>query len=340
MDPKPAGSTSEGESTGEVFEPSEDATDQCALAPTIEAGRHYGSMRGNASELSGACGQGGPDAFFRLEVPRRSDIWLQGQGVGFSPRIGVLPHTCTTDWGTRTMACTQGVGTWLLDVPGGSSLVVSVGIDPEHPALDQAPPMEGDDPLAFALDVDLRNVLGEGDACEPPGRGRCGTGTLCLVPPPPEDDPDAVPGEAVCTSLPGDTCGSAVPLPVEPGGISVEIDPATLQTDAHLHSCGGARTRERVLRLQLPASAERHGLQIQAEDARVGLALRAPGCTPSDERGCVDPAGSGASSLTTEVEGSEAFLFVELPAITGDGGMGEEAPIVVDIDWFEPPVPR
>ena len=347
-DPPPSGTTDggQGESTGEVYEPSEDATDQCSLAPSIGAGQHFGSLRGNVAELDGACGQGGPDAFFRLEVPRRSDVWLQGYGVGFSPRVGVLPHTCTTDWPSRTMACTQGMGTWLLDVPSGSSLVVSVGIEEDHPMLDLPPPMEGDDPLGFALDVGLRNVLSEGEPCEPPGRGRCGSGTACLIPPPPEEEPDAPPGESVCLALEGDTCGSAVPVMVEPEGISVEIDPASLQTDAHAHSCGGARTRERVLALQLP-SVERVGLALRADAPGVGLALRAPGCLPADEHGCIDTGAASPPSLSVEVVGGEAFLFVELPAgvedpsdmdmgTSGGEGTGEEAPIVVTIDVFDP----
>src|SRR5690606_4354372 len=102
-----------GSSTGDdAYVPSEEATDQCGLAPTIGAGRHEGTLRGKASELDGACGLGGPDAFLRLDVPRRSDVRLQAYGVGLVPRVGALPHTCATDWTSRTLACTQGVGTW------------------------------------------------------------------------------------------------------------------------------------------------------------------------------------------------------------------------------------
>lgn len=333
-------------STGEVYEPSEDAADQCDRAPVVGAGRHHGSLRGNAAELDGACGLGGPDAFFRVDVPRRSDVWLQGYGAGFVPRVGVLPYTCTTDWTHRTLACAEGVGTWLLDVAPGSSLVVSVGVDPDHPVLDAAPSTDGIDPLKFALDVGLRNVLDLGDACEPSGLGRCGSGSACLPAPAPADDPEATPGPAVCTALSGDTCQTAVPLPVATGSTVVEIDPATPQTDAHVHSCGGARRRERVLRLELPGVGP-HALEIRTDHAEVGLALRAPGCLPEQERGCVDDDAPPAV-LEVEVEGFEAFLFVELPpdadeaeggssgGSSGGDGSGEEAPIMVEVVRSEP----
>ncbi|MCH9681751.1 MAG: hypothetical protein K0V04_09985, partial [Deltaproteobacteria bacterium] len=254
-------------STGEVGDPGSDAADQCSLAPRVTSGRHLGTLRGNVSELDGACGAGGPDAFFRLDVARRSDVMLEGVGVGFLPRIGVLPHTCTTDWSHRTMLCNEGVGAWLLDVPAGASLVVSVGIDPEHPALGIPPPMEGDDPLKFAVDITVRRVLEAGESCEPAGRGRCGSGMACLPTPPPEDEPEAPPGPAVCTVLPGDTCGTAVSVPIMMGLTTIELDPADLQTDAHVHSCGGGRRRERVLALSLPEPGP-HTVQVR-EAARV-----------------------------------------------------------------------
>lgn len=340
------GEGGDGSSTGQVYVPSNEATDQCELAPEVGAGRHYGSLRGNAAELSGACGLGGPDGFFRLVVPRRSDVWLQGYGVGFVPRVGVLPHACTSEWASRTLLCTEGVGSWLLDVAAGSSLVVSVGIDEDHPLLDQPPPTEGPDPLDLALDVELRNVLEPGEPCLPPGVGRCGSGTACLPIPPEDGLPDAPPGPSVCTVLEGDTCETAVTVAVTTGA-TVEIDPAAPQTDAHAHSCGGARRRERVLRLELPGDGP-HAVEARVDHPGVGLALRAPGCAVADERGCVDPDGPPAV-LAVEVSGDAAFLFVELPTVgdgTDDGGSsssstgadepGEEAPIVVEIERGEP----
>lgn len=343
-----SGSGGEGSSSGEPYAPSQEATDQCEPAPEIGPARHYGSLRGNAAELGGACGLGGPDAFLRLSVPRRSDVWLQAYGVGFVPRVGVLPHTCTTDWASRTLLCTEGVGAWLLDVAAGSSLVVSVGVDEDHPVLDEAPPTQGPDPLEFALDVELRNVLEPGEACLPAGVGRCGSGTACLPVPPPDDAPEAPSGPAVCTTLPGDTCQTAVAVAVGTGVTTVEIDPTVPQTDAHAHSCGGARSRERVLRLALPGAGP-HALEARVDHPGVGLALRAPGCLVEDERGCVDPDAPAPAVLAVELGGSEAFLFVELPdhepgaddggssgSGTSGGPPGEEAPIVLEVQRREP----
>ncbi len=348
----PAGTgDNEATSTGQIEEPGIDAANQCAMAPSIGAGRYYGTLRGNAEELDGACGLGGPDGFFRLEVPRRSDIQLRGRGVGFLPRIGVMPHTCTTDWSFRTLLCAEGVGAWLLDVPEGASLVVSVGIDPEHPALEMPRPAEGSDPLGFSMDVVLRNVLEVGEPCEPPGRGRCGAGTACLPVPPPIDDPEAGPGPAVCTVLAGDTCATAIELPIASGVTTIELDPADLQTDAHVHSCGGGRRRERVLRLALPGAGP-HRLGVRGNLPQVGLAVRAAGCLPEHEQACVAADSGQEPQLTVDGLGELAYLFVELPpepeaaTETGtDGGAGttggvepgEEAPIVVEVELLTAP---
>ncbi|MCA9653520.1 MAG: hypothetical protein KC501_26625 [Myxococcales bacterium] len=340
-----SGPPDHGTSTGEVYEPSRDATDQCDLAPLIGAGTHYGSLRGNASELGGACGEGGPDAFFRLEIPRRSDVSLRGLGAGFVPRVGVLPHECADAWDERTLLCTQGVGGWILDVAPGSSLVVSMGIDPDDPLIGQLPPMVGPDPLSFALEVKLRNVLDEGDPCGSIERGRCGTGTVCLPTPPPEDEPDAPPGPRVCTVVEGDTCESAIDLALGAGTTVVEIDPATPHTDAHHHSCGGARRRDRVLRLQLPGPGP-HALDLRGDRPQLGFALRGPSCLPTDELACaadeLEPA-----QLVAEISDPAVLLFVELPPAvedddeqgtsTGSPPGGEEAPIVVEIEVLEAP---
>jgi len=337
-------------STGEVDEVGDEASDQCSLAPTIGAGVHRGSLRGYSSELEGACGRGGPDAFFRLEVPRRSDIKLRGLGTGFVPRVGVLPHSCASDWESRSLYCDEGVGTWLLDVAAGSGLVVSIGIDPENPELGLPPPMQGPDPLSFALEVRLRNVLEPGDLCEPSSRGRCTSGSACLAAPD-VDEPDAPLGPARCTVLPGDTCESAVELALRTGVTTVELDPETLQTDAHAHSCGGARRRERVLRLVLPGPGP-HALEVRGDRPQVGLALRSPSCVLEDERACADGEEAGTPVITAEVEGASALLFIELPPDetedegdtdgTSTGGTtggepGEEAPIIVEIEVLMAP---
>lgn len=345
----PPSSTDEGAdaSTSGGVELGDDASDRCEAAPVIGAARHYGTLRGKGTELDGACGLGGPDAFLRLDVPRRSDVWVQAHGVGFEPRVGVLPDGCSADWAHRTLLCTEGIGGWLLDVAAGSSLVVSVGVAEDHPVLDEPPRLIGPDPLEFALDVELRNVLEPGETCLPQGAGRCGSGTACMTVPPPEDDPDATPGPSVCVVLPGDTCQSAEPLAIPTGMTVVELDPTTPQTDAHVQSCGGARRRERVLRLDLPGAGP-HALEVRSDHPGVGLALRAPGCSPEQERACVDPDAPPAV-LVAEVGGAVAFLFVELPPPADgpeDGGSsgggtsgdppGEEAPIVVEVARSEP----
>lgn len=349
----------DGTSTGEVEPPTQEGSDLCALAPIVGAGTHYGSLRAHAVSLGGACGEGGPDAFFRLEVPRRSDVQLRGLGSGFSPRVGVLPHACVDEWDTRQLHCDHGAGTWLLDVAAGSSLVVAVGIDGDHPILGLPPPTAGPDPLSFSLEVKLRNVLEIGDACEPEGRGRCTSGAACLPTPPPEDDPQGQPGPAVCTAIEADTCDSAVSLELAEGSNWVEIDPVTLHTDAHAHSCGGARQRERVLRLVMPGSGP-YGLEVRGDRPELGFAIRSPGCGPAEERACVKADPSVPTAITTEIAESTAMLFVELPdddeetygeteggstgtdtgsGTTGDDG--EEAPILVEVRVFEPkPAPR
>lgn len=342
--PPPATSTSsdtEG-STGIIDEPDSSPSDLCVRAPSIGPGVHEGALRGYSADLGGACGLGGPDAFYRLDVPRRSDVKLRGVGAQFVPRVGVLPHACTEEWHDRTLLCDQGVGTWLLDVPAGSSLVVSVGIDSEHEALGLPPPVAGPDPLSFALEVRLRNVLGPGDACEPAERGRCGAGTACVTPPPPPTEPNAPTGPAVCTVLAADTCATATELALDVGVTTVQIDPTTLHTDAHLHSCGGARRAERVLRLQLPPDGP-HTISVEGDRAGVGLALRGPDCSADSERACAAADDTTPPSLVAEVADDAAFLFVELPPAadddggsTGDGTTGgdggEEAPILVTVE--------
>lgn len=338
-----SGPSDEGTSSGGVEVPTRDAADQCELAPVVGAGTHYGSLRGNGSELRGACGRGGPDAFVRLEVPRRSDVSIRALGAGFSPRVGVLPHECIDEWETRTMLCDEGVGAWLLDVAAGSSLVVSVGIDPEHPVLDQPPPMLGPDPLSFALEVELRNVLDEGDPCGAPDRGRCGAGTACL-PPPPDGDPSTPQGPDVCTVVEGDTCDTALDVVVPAGTSSIWIEPDAGHTDAHHHQCGGARRSERVLRLAMPGAGP-HGLEVRGDRPGLVLALRGPGCLPSDELGCAAD-DLAPAVLTAEIPGPSALLFVELPLDDADeedgtttgGEPGEEAPIELLLEVLEAPV--
>lgn len=311
--------------------PPGEASDRCEGAPRVAEGRHYGTLRGNVSELAGACGMDGPDAFVRLDVTHRSDVFLEAFGVGFSPRVGVLPAGCSNDWNRRSLACTEGIGTWILDVAAGSSLVVSVGIDVDDPQLQLPPPGEGPDPLDFALDVALRPVLGVGERCEPPGRGRCGVGTACLVPDSEEGAP--VP-PAICTPVAADTCASAEPLVLTVGTTMVDVPRDQPHTDAHAHSCTGAHRPERVYEVTLPNSTQTRQLTVNTEAPDVGLAVRTPGCTLQDERLCDDPDDDGAR-VTVEVPAiadDRVFVFVELPP--GEP-TGEEAPIALELRVVE-----
>lgn len=326
-----AGDTGEATGdTGTVIVPGE-ATDLCAAAFSIGEGKHVGSLRGHVSDLGGACGAGGPDAFFRLDVPRRSDVWVKADGVGFVPRVGVLPHGCAAEWNTRGLACAEGVGTWVIDVAGGSSLVVAVGIDAEDPSLVTPPPEAGADALDFRLEVRLRDVLEAGETCDPPERGRCGAGTACLAP--------VGPGPAVCTALHADTCATAAPVEIAIGTSTIEIPADAIHSDAHAGSCGGARRPERVIALSIPATGDAPTLTVSTETPDIGLSLRGSDCDPHRELACVAASGEGpliSADLPLDV-GRPVLLFVELPVAeaaedAGETGAGEEAPIVLQVE--------
>ena len=315
------------------------ATDRCSQAPNVAEGEHYGSLRGHLPDLGGACGTGGPDAFVRVDIPFRADLFVDGAGVGFVPRLGVLPASCGQDWDDRALACTEGVGAWILDLAAGTSVVVSVGIDPEDELLQLPPPGEGDDPLDFVLDVSLRKVLGVGESCEAPSHGRCGTGTLCAAP---EPDEPGMATTAVCAAVDADTCASAQVL--TPGvGTTVVPLPAVTHTDAHAHSCTGAHRPERVFAVQLPQSDSAHLLRVTTESPDLGLAIRVGACSPSDEQDCAAAASTGSEvSASVAASVGTAFVFVESPAEgspSGDetggsdegGAPGEEPPPSIEL---------
>jgi len=315
------------------------ASDRCSQAPNIAEGLHYASLRGHLPDLGGACGTGGPDAFVRVDIPFRADLFVEGAGVGFAPRLGVLPASCGQDWDDRALACTEGVGAWVLDLAAGTSVLVSVGIDPDDELLQLPPPGEGDDPLDFVLNVSLRNVLGVGDSCEARSHGRCGTGTICATP---EPDHPGVSPTAVCTAVDADTCASAQVLSPTLGTTMVPL-PAVEHTDAHAHSCTGAHRPERVFAVDLPESDSAHLLRVMTESPDLGLAIRVDGCSLSDEQDCA-AAGSTGSEVSASVAASAGtvFVFVEAPAdgspLAGedggsdDGGTpGEEPPASITL---------
>src|SRR5690606_23305323 len=100
---------------------------------------------------------------------------------------------------------------------------------------------------------------------------------------------------------------------------SIVVDPDQPQSDGHRHSCTGAGTRERVLRLTMPNDlGPRDSLELRVDEPEVGLAVRAPGCLASEELACMAPRPSGAQVVIAAPEllrqaGVAPYLFVELP---------------------------
>ena len=187
--------------------------DVCSAAPVVSTGRWRGNLRDAAEDLGGACEQGGPDVFFRVELSTPADLTVHARGVGFTPRVGVLPTSCVAG---REIACTEGLPTTLTDLPAGTELLVAVGIDPESPALDEpepAPDSGSGDPLAFELELSVRRILQPGALCQPSPLGRCATGSTC------REDPEE--GAWRCETLGADTCATRGPRG-DSGGVSLE----------------------------------------------------------------------------------------------------------------------
>jgi hypothetical protein len=211
----------------------------------------------------------------------------------------------------------------------GTVLDLAVGVDAaSFVALsDVAAPADGDDPLDFVVDVAMTRVLAAGEVCKPTARGRCASGTLCMLAPEVvdaggDDDDDAGGIERwECTEVPANRCEDpevvTVKLFEDAGALS--IDPDQPQADAYRHSCTGEGTRERVLRLALPASlGPLDSLQIWTDRPEVGLALRAPGCLVSDELDCSPPSPAGSQVTIVapdelQRKGVQPYLFVEQP---------------------------
>lgn len=305
-----AESESEGGTGTGGFEPAE-ASDLCEVAPTLSTGVWPGTLRGAASSLGGACDLGGPDAFLRVALAHPADLQVQARGVGFVPRVGLLPGGCVAG---PALACSQTLPATLSNLPAGAEIVVSVGIDVDDPALSSPTPAQGEpDPLAFEVDLFVRRVLGPGEYCKPPAVGRCVAGTACLE--------SAGDGAWRCQLLDGDTCTQAQSLAVPaqtPAPVVVELDPLQPQSDAHHHTCTGARLRERVIRVALASGmSPTADLVVRVTDPGVGLALRSPGCAAEDEIACA-AAGPSTSVIfpnagEAAAAGIEPFVFVELP---------------------------
>lgn len=310
------GTTGGGGSTTGVWAEAPAPADLCDDALLVSHGLYVGNLRDAKPDpaTAGVCGGGGPDTFLRVELPVRADLHVRARGNGFTPRLSLAPDDCL---GGREIACAVDAPIALRDLAGGTVVRVSVGVE-QHVFVDmnKSPAPEGaPDPLAFELDIGLTRVLGPGDVCEPASRGRCSDGSLCLA----ADDRGAVP---VCTTLPADTCSTAQPVTLVldlDGRGSLDIDPAVAQTDAHHHSCGGDGTRERVMRLHLPAAPPARALEIAASRPDIGLAVRAPSCLLADEVTCAPGTEAAARVVISNLPalraaGIEPYLFIELPA--------------------------
>lgn len=353
------GTGTTGEQTTGEEAPGGEATNSCSAAPAIGVGLWTGTLRDKNRSLGGACGAGGPDAFFKVPVSLRADVGLEAFGVGFIPRVGVLPGECVGDWEGRGLLCTEGLAGWITDLAAGTDLFVSVGIDPEDPVLEASAPEDGPDPLQFALDVTIRRILEPGELCMPSSRGRCVAGTACLPGEAGGDgtatstNPDgdgtgtasnsgytSATGQSSwrCTSLEADTCASAQTIEVGIDGVTIPIDPGWVHTDAHYHSCTGARLAERVYRLELSADMQPGAaLEISVDEAEAALAVRLPGCMPAEETACEECAVEGARVTVDDADALAAssvspHLFVEFPFASGpEGATTGEAPFSLQI---------
>jgi hypothetical protein len=300
--------------------------DRCPSAMVVRDGHHVVALRGALADFRNQCGPGGPELFFQVPIERRVDLEVEAVGAGFVPIVTVL-ESCDD---TEALACAEGLPVQVLDLAIGSAPIVVVAIDGEDPAL-----AEEGDALDVAVDLRFRAVLTAGEECSPPGRGRCESGSACLP------DPDGV---ERCTALAADTCATAEPRVIAVGEpLVVEIDPGTPQTDAHEHSCTGARRRDRVLELELPADMPAAAsLRVSTDDADVGLAVRRATCLSDDELACAQPSDGGSTLIVDDMPvalGSDRTvdLFIELPIADADpSGPGELPPLVVTIELAGP----
>ena len=275
----------------------EEGRDVCLSASAVTPGAYFGSLQDKRSSGGGACGEGGPDVFFRIAVERRSDVRVSAVGDGFTPRIGVFGNDCAVRFEDSGLLCTSGVPGWVSDVPAGAELYVAVGASQSE--IDDS----GDG--AFRLDVQARDVLPVGEPCSNEAWGRCEGGTTCMV-------PAGTLEPAVCTSIPGDLCGNPIAVEVAPGATALSVESGVIHTDAHRHTCGGDRISERVYRLELPAVSAEATLHIEGERVSV-LAARGPTCLTEEERACgSDLEGLATIDLTGPLPRT-LYLFAELP---------------------------
>ena len=315
--------------------------DRCEdTAVIIEAPTRFeGSLRGATGDSEGiaaACGLSGPTVFAAVTLRTRADLQVLARGRAYSAKFAVLRPGCVAD-PSRILACGESLPVTLTDIGPDVEVLVAIGIDAADPAL--AAVAGEPDPLAYELRLETLAVLGEHARCQP-GFGRCEAGTVCLA-----SEESGVLVDR-CRRPPADSCFAPGTLIVaNPGAAAIiEIGPDDPHSDAHAHACTGWRRPERVERLVLPAGlSETATLQIHADDARVGLALRGPSCLPEHALACA-PASEGGEpislsfggpgQLASLAAGEPPLLFIELPHAEQDP---DEAPgaITVTVELFD-----
>lgn len=286
----------------------------CDEALSLGTGHYASSLRGRNEDFGGACGLGGPQLFFAIEVEQDADLLVELSAESFAPRVELLSAQCVPG---RSLQCSDASSVAMSDLRAGSRILGSVGIDPDDPALSD----EGlaEDPLAFELRVELQPVLAEEQLCGEHVIGRCTAGTRCA---PSEEGPQR------CLPVAGDTCSRALTLSLPAVGETLALD-IDLEAEAglvgahHASSCGGGDTRELVYRLDrgaleaLAAQVGEHRVELTSQTPGVLAALRGPGCRASAELSCSEEISAQALSLdpATLVGGPDGdpYLLVELP---------------------------
>ncbi|KIG13707.1 hypothetical protein DB30_07553 [Enhygromyxa salina] len=324
-----AGSTGEDEAEAETGEITAAPGDSCDAAVLVKAPTTFTSSLRHATPsildpgFAASCGATGPVVYLRLELEARADLTIHARGRAFTPRLAVLLPGCVSAQADpdRLLGCVVGpVPQTFMDMGPGAELLLTVGIPDGDPALELPAAAAGEpDPLDFELEVELRAVLDEGQACGS-GQGRCASGTVCLV-----SEEDGFEVER-CHRPPADSCVAPGQLALpEPGaGIEITIEPEEPHSDAHEHTCTGWRRPDRVEQLMLPATLpDGAALVVRADDPRVGLALRDSSCLPELELSCSPAIPTAMQTLLTwggngelsalAATGDAPLLFIELP---------------------------
>ncbi|HLT36186.1 MAG TPA: hypothetical protein VK034_07870, partial [Enhygromyxa sp.] len=314
----------EGEGEGETGEPPPASGDRCEdTALIIEAPSTLVATLRNANPdkpgIAAACGLTGPVVFVEAKLHGRADLLVSARGRAYTPKFAVLLPGCIADPG-RILACGETLPVTIRDIGPEVDLLLAIGVDQADPALElPRPKAEALDPLDFELRLEARAVLAEHQQCGP-AFGRCEAGTVCLAR---DEDGGAIDR---CRRPPADSCAlpGALAVPSPGAAAVIEIASDEPHSDAHEHACTGWRRPERVERLELPVGlGEAAILRVEADDPRVGLALRGPDCLPESALACAPALGSGeaislsfggAGQLAALAAADQApILFIELP---------------------------